>query len=171
MKKFLFIPALSLAAMTAYSSSSLKQKAYSAVKTFFQVTEQRLVFKGRYIDTAQDYGKTCQLIIDWTQPGQEFVTLKGEYTPSSSIGDGIYFRAATETFTDVLMNDDKLILEQKLTDTFSTWTKTTLQLSKHANTLDVSLQQTSSFLFFTDTVEKRCVVTLARAADLNLLDR
>lgn len=160
MKKFIFISALSLATMTTHSIESTKQQAYAAIRDFFQLTDQTLILKGRYIETPTEYGKTCQIVIDFTQPGQEYIAVSGEYTPVTMSGDGIYFNADGGSFTYFAQQHDRLIIEQKLSDSFSTWTKTTLQLSKKVNQVEVILQQTNSFLFFTDSVEKRCSSTL-----------
>lgn len=165
MKTLPCIAALALAAMTARSADSLKSKALAAVKQFFPAAAgQRLAFKGRFVDTAADYGQTCQIVVDLSQPGREYLAVSGEYTPATKTGDGVFFAGAAGSFTGAARDGDTLKVEQTIEDSFSTWTRTTLTLSRSAYRLDVTLRQTSSFLLFTDTVEKHCRAPLDASA-------
>jgi hypothetical protein len=159
MNEKLVFSLLSLLVMTA-SSGGMKHQAYSAVKEFFQIAGQRLVFDGRYVDTLSKYGPTCRIVVDFSMPGEEYVAVSGEYTPVGTIGDGLYFDADESTFTQVEFKNESLMIEQKLQEGFSTWTKTRLTVSRHSKKLDVIVHQTSRLLLVPDTVTKRCVVLL-----------
>jgi len=146
--------------MPIHSFESNKQNAYAALRDFFKITDKPHILNGHYIETPPEYGKTCQIVIDYALPGQEYIAVIGEYTPATMSGDGIYFNANNDSFTYFAQENDSLIIEQKLSDSFSTWTKTTIRLNKNANQVDLILQLTNSFLFFTDTIQKRCLSTL-----------
>lgn len=158
MKNFLLITALTLTVFTAQSMNNFKQQSYFAIKDFFQLNNQTLVLNGLHVSTPPEYGKTCRITIDFSQPGKEFLVISGEYTPYTKVGDGIFFNAAEDSFTDLSYKKDILIIEQTLNDSFSTWTKNTLEFRKNAQSLLVNFQQTNSFLFFTDSIKKQCIV-------------
>jgi len=159
MKSFLLITALTLTVFTAQPMNSLKQQSYLAIKDFFQLNNnQSLVLNGQHVSTPAEYGKTCRITIDFTQPGNEFIAISGEYTPFTKVGDGIFFNAAEDSFTDLSYQKDSLIIEQTINDSFSTWTKNTLEFHKKNQSLVVNFQQTNSFLFFTDHIKKQCIV-------------
>lgn len=164
MKTLVCIAALALTAMATHSEDSLKSKALIAVKQFFQSADRRLEFDGRFVDTAADYGQTCKIVFDQSQSGHEYLVMSGEYTPATKSGDGVFFAEAQDSFTDVVTDGDTLSVEQTIEDSFSTWTKTTLTLSKNKYRLDVRLKQTNSFLLFTDSVEKNCRAPLDASA-------
>lgn len=157
---FLLIPFLLLTAMPAHSADTLKQQASAAIKKFFQVTGPIAEFRGRYVDTPPEYGETCRVRLDFSEPGKEYFTISGEYTPSTSIGDGIYFDAPDDTFVTVTAEDDTMILEQRLRDSVSTSTHTSMRLHKQPGIVTVTIKETSRLLFFPNTKVKHCVIPL-----------
>lgn len=130
MKRFIFILAVILTSFPAYSVETVKQQAYTAAKKFFHVNNQRLSLTGLHFSTPLEYGKTCQFIIDFTDNGNEYLAVKGEFTPFTKKGDGIFFSANDDTFTKVFIEQESLILEQEIIDSFFTWTKSNLTLHK-----------------------------------------
>ncbi|CCE25416.1 hypothetical protein [Methylotuvimicrobium alcaliphilum] len=160
MVKRIFIVVLAVLTMTAYSNENLKQKAHTALSDFFQLNGKSLSFDGTYVDTPAEFGRTCRISIDFTIPGREYLTISGEYTAIGTLGDGIYFDAAPETFTRVELLNGKLIVEQKFSDSFVTGSEYLLQATQHFGQLEIKLKQMNRFLFFTDTVEKRCIAKL-----------
>ena len=160
MNPFLLIPLLLLIIMPAHSANSLKQQAATAIKEFFQVTEPVAEFQGRYVNTPSEYGETCRVRLDFSEPGAEYFTISGEYTASTSIGDGIYFDASEETFVTVTAGNGTLVIEQRLRDSFSTGTHTSMRLQKQSGTIEVTIRETSRFLLFSSTQVKHCVIPL-----------
>jgi hypothetical protein len=146
--------------MPAHAADTLKQQAAAALKDFFRVTGPVAEFQGRYEDTPPEYGETCRVRLDFSEPGQEFFTISGEYTPSTSIGDGIYFDAPDDTFVTVKAEADTLILEQRLRDTFSTGTHTYMRLHQQPGIIKVTIRETSRLLFFSSTQVKHCVISM-----------
>ncbi|WP_404358619.1 hypothetical protein [Methylotuvimicrobium sp. KM1] len=160
MVKRISIFVLAVLTMTAYSNENLKQKAYTALRDFFQLNGKSQGFDGTYVDTPAEFGRTCRIKIDFTIPGREYFTISGEYTAVGTLGDGIYFDAAPDTFTRVEIQNGSLIVEQQFRDSFVTGSESVLQATKHSGRLEIRLKQKNRFLFFTDTVEKRCIATL-----------
>lgn len=161
------IPVFSMIVASSSWAGEYKQQAYSAIQEFFQaeLVDHTLTLEGRYIDTPAEYGENCKILIDFSAPGKETFTLIGDYTPASSVGDGIYFDEADETFKRVIVNHDdakkSLEITQKIADSSSTWMKTTVQIVRSAGKVDVLLHKTTRFLFFfSDTVTNRCVARL-----------
>jgi hypothetical protein len=157
---FLLIPFLFLTAISAHSADTLKQQASAAIKKFLQVTEPIAEFQGRYVDTPPEYGETCRVRMDFSESGQEYFTITGEYTPSTSIGEGMHFDAPDDTFVMVISEDDTLILEQRLRDSVSTGTRTSMRLHKQPEIITVTIRETSRLLFFSSTQVKHCVIPL-----------
>lgn len=155
---------LAVLAMAAYSNENLKQKAHKALRDFFQLNGQSLSFDGTYVDTPVEYGRTCRIHIDFTIPGREYLTISGEFTSAGTLGDGIYFDAAPDTFTRVEQQKGSLIVEQRFRDSFVTGSESVLHATKHSGRLEIRLTQKNRFLFFTDTVKKRCIVSLKTAS-------
>lgn len=160
MVKRISIVVLAVLTMTAYSNENLKQKAHTALSDFFQLNGKSLSFDGAYVDTPAEFGRTCRINIDFTIPGREYLTISGEYTAVGILGDGIYFDAASDTFTKVEIKNGSLIVEQIFSDSFVTGSESVLRATKHSGRLEIRLKQKNRFLFFTDTVEKRCIATL-----------
>lgn len=160
MVKRISIVVLAVLTMTAYSDENLKQKAHTALSNFFQLNGKSLSFDGTYFDTPAEFGRTCRINIDFTIPGREYLTISGEYTAVGTLGDGIYFDAAPDTFTRVEIQNGSLIVEQQFRDSFVTGSESVLRATKHSGRLEIRLKQMNRFLFFTDTVEKRCIATL-----------
>ena len=144
--------------MNTFANNNNKQMALSAVKQFFNIKKQKLIFEGRFVKTDPDYGQICKIFVDFSQIGDEFLTVVGKYTPVGNIGDGIYFNEDEATFEQVELKKDFLSLKQQFTDSFSTGMKTKVVLSKNNNTLKLSIYKQTSFLFFPQTVEKNCIV-------------
>lgn len=157
---YLLILMFLLTTMPAHSADTLKHQAAAALKEFFQVTGPVAEFHGRYEDTPPEYGATCRVRLDFSEPGQEYFTISGEYTPSTSIGDGIYFDAPDDTFVTVNFEGDTLILEQRLRDTFSTGTHTYMRLHQQPGIIKVTIRETSRLLFFSSTQVKHCVISM-----------
>ena len=86
--------------------------------------------------------------LDFSKPGAEYFTISGEYTPSTSIGDGIYFDASDDTFVTVTIENATLIIEQYFRDSFSTGTRTHLRLYKQPGTIEVTICEVSVFYCF-----------------------
>ncbi|HBA66327.1 MAG TPA: hypothetical protein DCZ48_09180 [Methylococcaceae bacterium] len=160
MVKRISIVVLAVLTMTAYSNENLKQKAYTALSNFFQLNGKSLSFDGAYVDTPAEFGRTCRINIDFTIPGREYLTISGEYTAVGTLGDGIYFDAAPDTFTRVEIQNGSLIVKQQFRDSFVSGSESVLKATKHSGQLEIRLKQMNRFLFFTDTVEKRCIATL-----------
>jgi hypothetical protein len=158
MQNFIFVTLLLFAMMNTHAINNNKQKALSAVEHFFSIKNQKVVLEGRYLETDPDYGRTCKIYVDFSQIGNEYLTVAGEYTPLGNIGDGIYFNEDDATFTQVEFKTDFLSLEQQFSDSFSTGMKTKVVLSKVNNTLKFSISKQTSFLLFPQTVEKNCIV-------------
>lgn len=156
----LLISFVLLTTMPAHSADTLKQQASAAVKKFFQVTEPVTEFQGRYVDTPPEYGETCRVRLDFSEPGKEHFTISGAYTPSTSIGDGMYFDAPDDTFVTVNSEGDTLIIEQRLRDSFSTGTHTYIRLHKQSGVVTVTIKETSRLLLFSSTQVKHCVISL-----------
>ncbi len=156
----LLISSLLLTAIPAPSADTLKKQASEALKKFFQITEPMKEFRGRYVDTPPEYGASCRVRLDFSEPGKEYFTIRGEYTPSTSIGDGIYFDAPDDTFVTVTAEDDTLILEQHLRDSFSTSTHTYMRLHKRSGIVTVTIKETSRLLLFSTTQVKHCAIPL-----------
>jgi hypothetical protein len=144
--------------MNTNAENNRKQVALAAVEQFFNIKKQKLEFEGVFVETDPDYGQVCKINVDLSQVGDEYLTVKGKYSPVGTIGDGIYFDEEGGTFEQIELNKDSLILTQLLTDSFSSGMKTTVLLSKKDNVLKLTLYQQTSFLFFSQTVEKKCIV-------------
>lgn len=157
MRKLVIFLLLLFASPTVLALSN-KDQAIDAVKQFFNINKQKQVFNGHFSETDAQYGRFCQVIIDFSRPGKEYLTIVGEFAPVGYTGDGVYFNENEQTFVDVQRTDDLLTLEQKLSDSFSTGTKTWLVLTKNKNTLRFSLYQQIRFMLFTDVVEKKCII-------------
>jgi len=161
MNSFLLILVLLLITMPVDSAkTTLKQQAASAIKAFFQITEPIAEFQGRYVNTPPEYGQTCRVRLDFSEPGAGYLTISGEYTPSTSIGDGIYFDASDDTFVTVTTENATLIIEQHFRDNFSTGTRTHMRLHKQPGMIEVTICETSRFLLFSSTRVKHCVISL-----------
>jgi hypothetical protein len=151
------ISVLSIAAVTANAASDIKVNALDGIQKYFPLVDNTLTLNGHYFDTVAEFGKSCRLEVNLTKPGAEYLTIIGEFTPVGTLGDGIYFHAEDDTFTDFKVVGNLLTINQKLSDSFSTWTETTMQFSKNKETLTVILKQTDSLLFFTNTIQKKCL--------------
>ena len=149
-----------LTTMSAHSADIMKKQSSEALKKFFQITEPMTEFRGRYVDTPPEYGETCRVRLDFSEPGKEYFTIRGEYTPSTSIGDGIYFDAPDDTFVTVTAEDDTMLLEQRLRNSFSTGTHTSIRLHKHPGSITVTIKETSRLLLFSTTQVKHCAIPL-----------
>lgn len=148
------------ATMPAHSADILKKQASEALKIFFQVTEPITEFRGRYVDTPPEYGEACRVRLDFSEPGKESFTIRGAYTPSTSIGDGIYFDAPDDTVVTVTAEDDTMIIEQRLRDGFSTGTHTLIRLHKHPGMIMVTIKESSRLLLLSTTQVKHCAIPL-----------
>jgi hypothetical protein len=155
--QIIVITTLLFCELAVSSGKAMKQKAYSAIKDHYLLQGQMMEFNGHFVDTSPDYGNTCRILINFSEQGAEYVTVIGEYAPSNTIGEGVYFNATDNTFINVIVKNGQLTIEQEFTDGFSTWTKTLLKLTKLSGKLDATIQQTNSFLFFSDTQEKHCI--------------
>lgn len=160
MISLLLLSCLLLIAMPTHSAGTLKTQASEALRKFFQIAEPITEFHGRYVNTPPEYGETCRVRLDFSEPGKEYFTIRGEYTPSTSIGDGIYFDAPDDTFVTVIAEDDTMILEQRLRDSFSTGTHTSIRLQKHSGIITVTIKETSRVLLFSTTQVKHCAIPL-----------
>lgn len=158
MQKIIIVTLLFCTTMNTYAINDNKQKALSAVEHFFNIKNQKLVFEGRFIETDSEYGRLCKIVVDFSQVGDESLTVVGEYTPTGNIGDGIYFNTDEASFGQVELKEDSLSLKQEFNDTFSTGMNTEVVLIKHDNSLKFSITKETSFLFIPQTVEKHCVV-------------
>ncbi len=158
MQKIVILTLLFCTTMNTYAINDNKQKALSAVEHFFKIKNQKIVFEGRFVETDSEYGRLCKIVVDFSQAGEESLTIVGEYTPAGNIGDGIYFNADDATFEQVELTEDSLSLKQEFNDTFSTGMNTEVVLIKHNNTLKFSITKETSFLFIPQTVEKNCII-------------
>lgn len=163
MKSALSIAVIAVMLASAESNNSSKKNALAAVKNFFPIAEQKKEYDGHYVDTLDAYGKNCKIMVDFSRPGHESISLRGEYTPLTSVGDGIFFNAADESFSDFVSSTNSITIEQRIRDGFSTWTETTLILSKSQHGIELRLNKTSSFLLFTDSVEKLCIAPWSKS--------
>ena len=169
MKSFPFVVLIFLMISAAHSKNSLKEKALSAAREFFQLTDQMKEFNGHYLRTSEEYGDTCKIVVDFTRRGHESISVVGEYTPMTTTGDGVFFDETDETFTHFALAKDTFTIEQTIHDSFSTWMKTTIKLSKHETYLDFWLHRSTSVFFVKDSVEKRCVTKPAELKQSNRL--
>jgi hypothetical protein len=161
MNLFLLMLLLLLTTMPVDSANTtLKQQAACAIKAFFQVIEPIAEFEGHYVNTPPEFGQTCRVRLDFSEPGAEYFTISGEYTPSTSIGDGIYFDASDDTFVTVTTDNATLIIEQHFRDNFSTGTRTHMRLHKQPGAIEVTICEVSRFLLFSSTQVKHCVIPL-----------
>ncbi len=154
----IILSVLLVMSMIVPAQNSNKQKAIDAVKRFFQINDQKLIFEGHFVETDPQFGEACRVNVDFSRPGNEYLTIVGEFTPAGNIGDGIYFKEDENTFLQTELSNDLLTLEQKITDSFSTSIKTWLVLTKNSDTLRFSLYRQTRFLFISDVVEKKCVI-------------
>ncbi len=157
MSKLLFMVIMALVTMNANAINN-KQLAFSTVKQFFHLKRLKLELDGRFVETDLNYGSACKIHVDFSNTGKEYLTVTGEYTPAGNIGDGIYFNKNISTFIQVELVNNLVTLEQKLTDSFSTATQTTVKLHKKNDTLLFSIYQQSYFLFIPQIVKKKCLV-------------
>lgn len=158
MQRILIVTITVFAMMNTHAENNSKQSALAAIEQFFDIKNRKLEFEGVFEETHPDYGQVCNIIVDLSQTGDEYLTLKGEYTPVGNIGDGIYFNEGDETFKRVELENNSLILTQQMADSFSTGMETTILLSKEDNLLKFTIDQQSRFLFFSQTVKKKCIV-------------
>lgn len=158
MQKVIIATLLFCTTMNTYAINDNKQKALSAVEHFFNLKDQNLVLEGRFVETDSEYGRLCKIVVDFSQTGDEFLTVIGEYTPVGNIGDGIYFNADDATLEQVELKTNYLSLKQEFNDSFSTRMSTKVELVKENNTLKFSITKETSFLFIPQTVEKNCIV-------------
>jgi|GEM_PF-2159089 len=158
MQKKIILAVLLFATMFTYAKNSNKQKALSSVANFFGIKKQKLVLEGRFVDTDPDHGQFCKVYVDYSQLGNESLTVVGEYSPVGNIGDGIYFNEDEATFGPVELKKDYLSLRQQLADSFSTGMETEVVLSRNNNTLKFSISKQTSFLFISQIVKKNCVI-------------
>ncbi|MGR9071917.1 MAG: hypothetical protein ACU833_02515 [Gammaproteobacteria bacterium] len=135
-----------------------KRRAIDVVRRFFDIGERRLALEGRFAETDSAYGESCRVVVDFSIPGREYLTLVGEFTPQGGVGEGIYFDEPDETILNAKLYRDGFTVEQKLTDSFSTWTKTRVKASRMDRGLRFSVYRKTSFFFFTGTVVKTCLV-------------
>lgn len=158
-QKILIITILLFTTMNIHAEMNNKQVAYSSVRQFFNIKNQKIVLDGHFQESDEAYGQVCKIYIDFTQVGEEYLTVVGEFTPIGTIGDGIYFNEDKSTFQQVKQKNGFLSLEQKITDSFSTGMKTRMELRRNINQLELFLYQNKQFLFFfTQTIEKKCIV-------------
>lgn len=163
MNRIIFAVLFSLLTSASSWAGNLKQKVYDEIQLIFpevSLAAQPMVLNGQYINTPTEYGQNCQIHIDFTSPGQEIITLTGDYTPATSIGDGIYFNEPEHTLTGVnatiSTESRSLEVSQTISDSLSTGTQTSMKITRNRNQVEVLLRQTNRFLLIGYTITKHC---------------
>jgi len=145
---------------TIVAAAEVSPQIYTTIKSFFGMTGNKLILHGELINTATEFGRHCQLTINFLPPGKGFLALKNEYTPQAMVGEGIFFDEGSITYSFNQSPPKIITLQQKLGDTFSTWITTELQATKDFQYFTITIKSTQSFLFFTDSQEKHCIIKL-----------
>jgi len=104
----LILPAIAMAAKVAPQIST-------TIKSFFDMTSNKLVLHEELINTATEFGRHSQLTIDLMPSGKSFLALKNEYTPQAMVvGDGIFFARGNITYSFDQTPPKMITLQQTL---------------------------------------------------------
>jgi len=84
---------------TIVAAAEVSPQIYTTIKSFFGMTGNKLILHGELINTATEFGRHCQLTINFLPPGKGFLALKNEYTPQAMVGEGIFFDEGSITYS------------------------------------------------------------------------
>lgn len=131
---------------------------FKPLRAFFSVDQDHIKLTGVFFDTPAEYGKQCELWVDFSSAAGAYISLRGEYAPKNSVGEGIYFADAEYKLAEV--NEQSIVLSQTISNGFGNDVATEIQISKQNGYWLIDLKTSRTLWWLTDTVIKHCKVAM-----------